>query len=110
YVGELMGLVAISLIWALSSGWGARTVRRAVACGLLLSVTAVTLVGGNSARQTSSASPLQAVVARAELGFADVQNQGGNLGYRLTEARRDLQVLGDHWPTGLGFLSPTYRY
>lgn len=110
YVGELIGLVAISLIWALSSGWGARTVRRAVAWGVLLSVTAVTLAGGSNARQTSSASPLQAVVARAELGFADVQNQSGNLGYRLAAARQDLQILGGHWPTGLGFLNPGYRY
>ena len=110
YVGELVGLTAISVIWALSSGWGARTVRRAVAWGAVLSVMAVTLVGGSNARQASSASPLQAVVERAELGFTDVQNQSGNLGYRLTAARRDLQVLGGHWLTGLGFLNPKYRY
>jgi hypothetical protein len=110
YVGEAVALVVISVIWALGTGWGARRVRAALLWAGLVACLGLTLGGTGASSEASSASPVQAIVARADLGIADAQGLSGSFGYRLRQVHRDFEVLGSHWLTGLGFLSPKYRY
>jgi hypothetical protein len=49
-------------------------------------------------------------MSRVALGVSNIESQTGTAGYRLREAHRELEALGDHWATGLGFLSPAYHY
>jgi hypothetical protein len=110
YLSEALGLVAISVVWALGTGWGGRRVRAALVWGVLLTCLGVIVVGNGASSEANSVSPVQAIFTRADLGIADVQAQSGNFGYRLRQVHRELEVLGSHWPTGLGFLNPKYRY
>jgi hypothetical protein len=113
YVSELLALLLISLIWARGSGWRARRIRRtslAMFAAVVFVGLSVAVAGSGVASNGGSSSPLQAVVARAELGLSNVQGKNGTLGYRLRQAHRELEVLGGHAVPGLGFLNPTYRY
>jgi hypothetical protein len=112
YVSEVLALSLISVVWAAGAGWRPRRVRYALGLGIVGVLLAVSIaaVSGSRPASAGASSPLQAVVARVELGVSDVQTNGGNVGYRLRQAHRELDVLSDHWIAGLGFLSPTYHY
>ena len=110
YVSEILALFLISLIWARGSGWRPRRIRYLFAFGVVAIVFAILFAGGSSSTSGSSSSPVQAVVARAGLGLSNAQNGTGTVAVRIHEADLDLEVLGDHWVTGLGFLNPAYHY
>jgi hypothetical protein len=113
YLSELLALFLISLIWARGAGWRPRHIRYAFAmgiAGILALALAVAAVGETTSTNTGIPSPIRAVVARAELGFSDVQGQSGSVGERLQQTDRELEVLGNHWVAGLGFLNPAYHY
>lgn len=110
YVSELLAFFLISLVWARGSGWQPRRIRYVSGFGVVAIVLAVMLAGGSSSTSGSSPSPVQAVVARIELGFSNAQGQTGTLAVREREANFELAVLGDHWVTGLGFLNPAYHW
>jgi len=110
YVGELLALFLISFIWARGTGWRPRRIRYTFAGGLAAIVLTVAIAGGSSATTENASSPVQAIVSRAALGVSDVQNHTGTAAYRLREAHLELEVLGDHWVAGLGFLNPAYHY
>lgn len=105
YVSELLAVVAVSLAWAPRS----RRVRRTLAL-LAASACALVLLAGSTPRASSSSSPVQAVLARVELAVSNVEEQSGTVQVRLRQTDRELQLLGSHWLTGLGFLSPAYHY
>ncbi len=110
YASELLALLLISLIWARGAGWRPRRVRRMFAFAVVATMFAIAFAGGSSTTSGNSSSPVQAVIARAELGLSNAQNKTGTLAVREHEADRDLEVLGDRWVTGLGFLNPAYHY
>jgi hypothetical protein len=111
YVGEILGVIVISLIWARGSGWNPRRIRNvsyALTVGAVVAVAIST--SGASASSSTSTSPLQAVVSRAVLGVTNLESQSGTAAIRLRQANLDLETLGPHWLAGLGFLSPNYHY
>jgi O-Antigen ligase len=105
YVSEVLALAVVSLIWSARSS----RVRRLLAAVVVLICISIG-VGAASNSAESSSSPLQAVVTRAEQGLTNAQDQNGSVGYRLRQSNREIEVLGDHWLTGLGFLAPAYHY
>jgi hypothetical protein len=111
YVSELVALISISFIWATGMGWRSRRIRYVFVLGAALLAVGLIAIGARTTTgTTSSSSPVQAVVSRAALGLTDVETGGGTTGYRLHEAHLELEVLGDHWLAGLGFLNPSYRF
>ncbi len=112
YVSELLALALISVVWAAGSGWRPRRIRHAFSLGLAAIVVAVSIAAAGASATTSvgASSPIQTVVARAELGFSNVQGNSGTFGQRLRHAHRELEVLGGNWIGGLGFLNPSYHY
>jgi hypothetical protein len=113
YVSELLALFLISLVWARGLGWRPRRIRhlrRTLALGVSASVFAIAIAGGSPATSSTASSPLQAVVSRAQLGVNNIEHQTGTTGYRLHKAHLELEVLGDNWVAGLGFLNPSYHY
>jgi len=111
YASELLAFFLISLAWSRGSGWRPRRIRYTVALGGLAAIAVTVVIAGAGVATTgNSLSPVQAVVSRAALGVTNVQNQTGNVGYRLHEAHLELAVLGDSWVAGLGFLNPAYHY
>ena len=75
----------------------------------LLVVGALVLVALGSGL-SSSPSPAAGVIARVQSGIVDFSNSTGTVGYRETIDREMLEVLGDRWPVGLGFLHPSAHY
>jgi hypothetical protein len=110
YVSELVALFVISLIWAIGTGWRPRRIRNTFAVGIAVVVFGVAVAGSGTSSNIGSPSPIQAIVARTELGISNVKGESGSVGYRLQQAHRELEVLGGNAVTGLGFLNPTYHY
>ncbi len=110
YVSEIVALILISIVWAKGTGWENRRIRYASMFALVAVIGGIAILGGATSGTTGSSSPVQAVISRAALGFTDVETGGGTAGYRLHKAHLELEVLGDHWLAGLGFLNPAYRY
>lgn len=113
YVSELVALLVISLIWARGAGWQSRRIRHVrstFALGAIAIAFTVAIAGGRSSTSANTPSPLQAVVSRAELGVSNLEDQSGTTGYRIHKAGLELQVLGNNWITGLGFLNPANHY
>jgi|GEM_PF-3773058 len=111
YFSELLALSGVSAFWAWRTGWQARRVRW-FAYGALLIVLVVIISGAGTEGTggSSSSSPAQAVVTRLALGVTNAQNQTGTAGLRLRLVHLELEVLGAHWPVGLGFLDPSHYY
>lgn len=111
YVGEIFALIVVSLIWAQGSGWNPRRVRNASYALAVVTVVVVAVSASSTSKgDGTSKSPLQAVASRAVLGLSNLENQSGTTATRLRQANIELEVLGSHWPTGLGFLDPRYHY
>jgi hypothetical protein len=110
YVSELFAFLLISLIWIGGTGWQPRRIKYTFALVLVGAACALAVAASQSATSGTSSSPITAVMSRVALGVSNIENQGGTAGYRLREAHLEFEVLGDHWITGLGFLSPAYHY
>lgn len=104
YASETVALLLVALLYGARAGWEGARIRRVALVGATAIALAVVLVGG--AASGSSDAPLQAVVARTQLGFSDVADQGGNVGYRLRQAQYEAQAVGGHWLAGRGLLTP----
>jgi hypothetical protein len=100
YASETVALLIVGLIYGIRAGWEGARIRRTALVGTACIAVAVALLGGAATGQ--SGTPLQAVVARTQLGFSDVGDQGGNVGYRLRQARYEAQAVGGQWLTGRG--------
>jgi hypothetical protein len=113
YASELAALFLITLVWARGVEWHARRTRRIGSLFALLGVATVAfaaIAANSSVTSRSHRSPEEAVLARTGLGINNIQNKTGNVGVRLHAADRELEVLGDHWVAGLGFLNPAYHW
>jgi len=110
YVSELLAMTTISLVWVFGSDWQARRIRGLVLAAMI-AVFGIVLSGAAAEGSgEASGSPLSAILSRVALGISNVQNQTGTAGYRLHVEHIELQILGSHWLTGLGFLDPAYHY
>jgi hypothetical protein len=105
YGSETVALILVGLVYCLRAGWeGARVRRAAIVVGACIAV-AVVIAGGAGSGQ--SGTPLGAVVARTDLGFTNLQDQSGNVGYRLQQARYVIQVVNGQWLVGRGLRTPS---
>lgn len=110
YISEILAFFLISLVWTGGSGWRPRRIRYTFAFSVIVILFAIALAGSGSPGSGNSSSPVQAVVSRVALGVNDAQEKTGTVAVRIHEAALDLEVLGNHWVTGLGFLNPEYHY
>lgn len=104
YASETVALLLVGLVYCIRAGWEGARVRHAASVAFAVIAIAVAVAGGTGSSQSST--PLQAVVARTELGFTNVQDQSGNVGYRLRQARYVEQVVNGQWLVGVGLRTP----
>ncbi|HEX3519045.1 MAG TPA: hypothetical protein VHT29_08435 [Solirubrobacteraceae bacterium] len=105
YLSESVAIAVVSVLW-MNRG---RIRAMIIACVCLMAV-AVPLASGAASTSSVSGSPVQAVISRVSLAFSNLQQPSGTAALRLREDHVELQLLGGDWLTGLGFLSPRYRY
>ena len=60
--------------------------------------------------QNTSQATDNPITMRVEEGVSDTLHSQGSVGYREMLDEKLLQVLGMHWPVGLGFLHPAAHY
>ena len=104
YASETAALLLVGLLYGIRAGWEGARIRRAALIGVTCIALVLVLAGG--AASGGKGTPLQAVVTRTELGFSDVADQSGNVGYRLRQARYEAQAVGGHWLIGRGLRTP----
>jgi O-Antigen ligase len=104
YFGAAVGFVLAGAIW-----WFRRGPIRGIARKRLIVVpllAAVVLALGATVSSTERHA-LSTVATRALAGLSDVNNASGTFGYRVSVSRQMLQLLGQKWPIGLGFIHPS---
>lgn len=104
YASETVALLLVGLVYCIRAGWEGARVRRAATVAIACIAVAVAVASGTGSSQSSS--PLEAVVARTELGFTNVQDQSGNVGYRFQQASYVAQVVNGRWLVGVGLRTP----
>ena len=104
YASETVALLLVGLVYCIRAGWEGTRVRRAGMVAIACIAVAVAVASGTGSSQSSS--PLEAVVARTELGFTNVQDQSGNVGYRFRQASYVSQVVNGRWLVGVGLRTP----
>ena len=105
YASETAALLLVALAYGIRAGWEGARIRRAALLAVGCIALAVTIASGASSGH--SGTPLEAVAARTELGLTDIEDQSGNVGYRLRQARYEAQAMGGHWLVGRGLRTPS---
>jgi hypothetical protein len=103
YFGAAVGFVLAGAIW-----WFRRGPIRGIARKRLIAVpliAALVLALGATVSSTER-HVFSTVGTRALTGLSDVNSSSGTVGYRVSLSRQMLQLLGQKWPIGLGFIHP----
>jgi hypothetical protein len=104
YFGAAIGFVLAGAIW-----WFRRGPIRGIARKRLIIVpllAALVLALGATVSSTER-HVFSKVATRAITGLSDVNSTSGTVGYRVSVSRQMLQLLGQKWPIGLGFIHPS---
>jgi len=106
YLLLLVGIVTMSLRWAVARGPSARALRRLAlgALGLILAAALVMSVTAGGGSKPGGIAGL--VQSRVSGGVSDVRSKSGNFGYRYALDRQIIGLMGAEWPIGMGFLHP----
>jgi O-Antigen ligase len=104
YFGAAVGFVLAGTIWWFRRGPIRGIARRRLIAVPLLAAVVLALGAGVSSTERHVFST---VATRAITGLSDVNSTSGTFAYRVSVSRQMLQLLGQEWPIGLGFIHPS---
>lgn len=108
YFGAAAGFMLAGAIW-----WFRRSPTRIATRKQLIVVplVAACILALGAAVSSTERHVFSTVATRALAGYTDVNNTSGTVATRVNRGREMLDLLGQNWPVGLGFIHPaTNRY
>ena len=107
YFGAAAGFLVAGSIWWFRRGPIRSAARKQL---ILVPLLVVFLLGLGATVSARERHLFSTTVTRAFAGYSDVSNTSGTVAVRVKVSKRMLNLLGQDWPIGLGFIHPTVHY